>query len=74
MNWLHALCLGLIQGVSEFFPVSSSAHLKVFKTFFNIPTGEETVLFDLFCHVGTLLALSTISEETSLNSSTIPAV
>jgi undecaprenyl-diphosphatase len=57
MNWLHALCLGLIQGVSEFFPVSSSAHLKVFKTFFDIPTGEETVIFDLFCHLGTLLAL-----------------
>ncbi len=57
MNWLHALFLGLIQGVTEFFPISSSAHLKVFKTFFGIPTGEETVLFDLFCHLGTLLAL-----------------
>ncbi len=57
MNWLHALFLGLIQGITEFIPVSSSAHLKIFKTFFNIPTGEETVLFDLFCHLGTLLAL-----------------
>jgi len=55
MNWLHAFCLGLIQGVTEFFPVSSSAHLKVFKTFFGIST--ETVIFDLFCHLGTLLAL-----------------
>jgi len=57
MNWLHAFFLGLIQGVTEFFPVSSSAHLKAFKTFFNLPTGEETVVFDLFCHLGTLLAL-----------------
>ncbi|HEX2578792.1 MAG TPA: undecaprenyl-diphosphate phosphatase [Rhabdochlamydiaceae bacterium] len=57
MNWLHALLLGLIQGVTEFFPVSSSAHLKAFKTFFHLPTGEEAVLFDLFCHLGTLLAL-----------------
>jgi len=57
MNWLHALFLGLIQGVTEFFPISSSAHLKVFKTVFGITTGEGTVLFDLFCHLGTLLAL-----------------
>ena len=57
MHWLHALCLGLIQGVTEFFPVSSSAHLKIFKTYFGIPIGEETVIFDLFCHLGTLLAL-----------------
>jgi undecaprenyl-diphosphatase len=57
MSSLHAFFLGLIQGVTEFFPVSSSAHLKVFKTFFEIPTGEETVIFDLFCHLGTLLAL-----------------
>lgn len=57
MSWLHALILGLIQGITEFFPVSSSAHLKFFKTFFGVPAGEETVLFDLFCHMGTLLAL-----------------
>ena len=57
MSWLHALFLGLIQGVTEFFPVSSSAHLKACKTFFNLPTGEETILFDLFCHLGTLFAL-----------------
>jgi undecaprenyl-diphosphatase len=58
MNWLHAVFLGLIQGITEFFPISSSAHLKAFKTFFGISTGEETVIFDLFCHVGTLLALA----------------
>ena len=57
MSWLHAFLLGLIQGATEFFPVSSSAHLKMLKTFFGISTGQETVLFDLFCHMGTLLAL-----------------
>jgi undecaprenyl-diphosphatase len=57
MNWLHALFLGLIQGITEFFPISSSAHLKIFKSFFNIPTGEETMVFDLFCHLGTFMAL-----------------
>ncbi|MBS0648215.1 MAG: undecaprenyl-diphosphate phosphatase [Verrucomicrobia bacterium] len=57
MSWLHALLLGLIQGITEFFPVSSSAHLKIYKTFFSLPTGEETVIFDLCCHLGTVLAL-----------------
>lgn len=55
MSWLHALFLGLIQGVTEFFPISSSAHLKIFKQFFGIST--DTVIFDLFCHLGTVLAL-----------------
>lgn len=58
MSWLHALILGVVQGITEFFPVSSSAHLKALKTFFNLPAGEETVIFDLFCHLGTLLALT----------------
>lgn len=57
MNGLHALILGLIQGCTEFFPVSSSAHLKLIKTWLQLPAGEETVLFDLACHLGTLLAL-----------------
>ena len=57
MNWLHALILGIVQGCTEFFPISSSAHLKLVKTWLQLPTGEETVLFDLACHLGTLLAL-----------------
>lgn len=55
MDGLQALLLGLIQGLTEFFPISSSAHLKVLKSFFGIE--QETTLFDLFCHMGTFLAL-----------------
>lgn len=58
MNWLHALLLGLLQGLTEFFPVSSSAHLKFLKTLLGVSHGEETVIFDLFCHLGTLVALT----------------
>ncbi len=57
MSWLHALILGLVQGCTEFFPISSSAHLKMLKAWLEIPSGEESVFFDLSCHVGTLLAL-----------------
>lgn len=57
MNWLHAFILGVVQGCTEFFPVSSSAHLKIVKSWLSIPAGEETVFFDLACHVGTVIAL-----------------
>lgn len=57
MNWLHALILGIVQGCTEFFPISSSAHLKLMKTWLKLPSGEEAVLFDLACHLGTLLVL-----------------
>ena len=41
MTWLEALVLGLIQGLTEFLPVSSSGHLQIFSTLFGIQ-GEET--------------------------------
>ncbi|HNA61767.1 MAG TPA: undecaprenyl-diphosphate phosphatase [Rhabdochlamydiaceae bacterium] len=55
MHWLHALILGIVQGLTEFFPISSSAHLKIVKDFLDIQ--GDTVLFDLFCHMGTFIAL-----------------
>jgi undecaprenyl-diphosphatase len=58
MHWLHALLLGLVQGLAEFFPISSSAHLLLLKKLLNLPTGHEGVLFDLFCHLGTLFVLA----------------
>lgn len=55
MTYLQALILGLIQGLTEFFPISSSAHLKLAKFFLGVE-GDH-VLFDLFCHLGTLCVL-----------------
>jgi undecaprenyl-diphosphatase len=57
MSWLQALLIGILQGVTEFFPVSSSAHLKLVKLLFGIETGESQVIFDLSCHFGTLFAI-----------------
>jgi len=51
MSWIHALIIGILQGLTEFFPVSSSAHLKLARMIFGIESG---VLFDLACHLGTL--------------------
>jgi len=51
----EALILGLIQGVTEFFPVSSSGHLVIFQSLFGME--EPQVAFDVFLHVGTSAAV-----------------
>lgn len=55
MNVLQALVLGIVQGLTEFFPISSSAHLKLMKWFMGVE--GDLIYFDLTCHAGTLFAL-----------------
>jgi len=55
MTLITALILGLVQGLTEFFPVSSSAHLKLTEMLFGIK--KVPVIFDLSCHLGTLIAM-----------------
>jgi undecaprenyl-diphosphatase len=57
MSFLESILLGIVQAVTEFFPVSSSAHLKILKHFLGLQNLENYVLFDLSCHFGTLIAL-----------------
>ena len=54
MEWLEAIILGLIQGLTEFIPISSSGHLVIAQTFLN---GASDHLFLEFINVGTTLAL-----------------
>lgn len=55
MNWLEALILGIIQGLTEFIPVSSSGHLVLADRLFGV--GGGSLAFDVALHGGTLLAL-----------------
>lgn len=58
MNWFYAIFLGLIQGVTEFLPVSSSGHLSIFQNLFGLYNPEEiNLLFDVMLHLGTLVAV-----------------
>lgn len=57
MTFFQSVILGIVQGLTEFFPVSSSAHLKLAKWLLGVPDGEHLLYFDLVCHSGTLLAL-----------------
>lgn len=55
MELLKAILLGLIQGVTEFLPVSSSGHLAIFKHILGM--GDVGISFDILLHVGTLIAV-----------------
>jgi undecaprenyl-diphosphatase len=55
MSLLQAILMGLIQGLTEFLPVSSSGHLALFKQLFHVE--EPGIFFDILLHVGTLIAV-----------------
>jgi len=54
---LQALVLGLVQGLTEFLPVSSSAHLILARAFFGFDGDKFGLAFDVACHIGTLIAV-----------------
>ncbi|MFL5786242.1 MAG: undecaprenyl-diphosphate phosphatase [Bacteriovoracaceae bacterium] len=55
MSWFEAIIYGLIQGLSEFLPVSSSGHLALLPYVMSIP--DPGVVFDLTMHLGTAMAV-----------------
>ncbi len=64
MNFLQAILMGIVQGLSEFLPISSSGHLvftsnfyKVFKGIEIVQHSNEEIFFDIMLHFGTLIAV-----------------
>lgn len=55
MSWLQALIAGIIQGVTEFLPISSSGHLVIYNTLFGEDNGN--LAFTVFLHFATLLSV-----------------
>ncbi len=56
LNILQAILMGIVQGLTEFLPVSSSGHLAIFRAILNVNT-EVSALFEALLHVGTLAAV-----------------
>ena len=62
LDWIESLVLGLVQGITEFLPVSSDGHLVVFQRLFALAngrerSGSENLFFDVMLHAGTLTAI-----------------
>lgn len=58
MTFWMALVLGLVQGVAEFLPISSSGHLAILQKFFRMADVEhDHMFFDVLLHLGTLIAV-----------------
>ncbi len=55
MDWLQALILGIIQGLTEYLPVSSSGHLEIGNALLGVEI-EENLTFDVMLHVATVLS------------------
>lgn len=56
MSLLESIIMGIIQGATEFLPVSSSGHLAIFKNMFHVNT-DTGIMFDVLLHFGTLVAI-----------------
>ena len=64
VNFIQAILMGIVQGLSEFLPISSSAHLVFTSNFYKVLKGieivqssNEEVFFDIMVHLGTLIAV-----------------
>lgn len=58
MDYFQAIVLGIVQGLTEFLPVSSSGHLVLFQKFLGI--DQHSIIFDVAVHIGTLLSVMTV--------------
>ena len=56
MSIIKAIILGLVQGITEFLPISSSGLLSLFQHFLGV-SGEGSLLFSVLLHLGTLIAV-----------------
>ena len=61
MKVLMSMFLGLVQGITEFLPISSSGHLSILQNLLNIEYSENSnLLFDVLLHLGTLISICVV--------------
>ncbi len=67
LDYLRAMLLGVLQGLTEFLPISSSAHLALSQRWFDLdPRSAPMLLFDVLVHLGTLMAVVIVFRKSAL--------
>ena len=64
MDWLQALILGIVEGLSEFLPISSTAHLRLVSEWLGVANGDFSKSFDIFIQLGAILAVLVVYLKT----------
>lgn len=59
MNWFESIILGIVQGLTEYLPISSSGHLAIASSLFGVE-AEENLTFTIVVHIATVLSTLTI--------------
>lgn len=67
MDFLRAVILGVVQGATEFLPVSSSGHLTLAETFLKRSTEEQALLFEVMLHVATLVPVVVVFRQSVMS-------
>jgi len=57
MNLIHTIILGIVEGLTEFLPISSTAHMDIVRTLFLIPSSEFIKSFEIIIQLGAILAV-----------------
>lgn len=63
MSWWESIILGLIQGLTEFLPVSSSGHLVLGQYVLGLEAGGNGVLFEVLVHFGTVMSIAWVYRQ-----------
>jgi undecaprenyl-diphosphatase len=66
MNWIEALILGIVQGLTEFLPVSSSGHLEIGKVILGV-NAEKSLIYTVVVHGATVLSTIVVFWKDILN-------
>ncbi len=71
MNIMNAFILGIVEGITEFLPISSTAHLIISSKLLNIPQTEFQKFFEVFIQSGAILAVAFIYWKMILNNKSL---
>lgn len=67
MSWIEALILGLLQGLTEFLPVSSSGHLELGSALFGLENPDEAFTFNILVHGATFMSVVVVFRKDILD-------